>query len=1122
MLPTNLVTLSRQQMAVKMLLLAAAYFITGRLGLLLHFFGSNITLLWLPTGIAVAALSRWGYRYWPGVMVGAFATNLAIDSNPSLAAGIALGNTLGPLLAAYLLNQMRFHREFKYARDILLLVITAAIGMTVSASSGVASLIAFGVLPLSDLEPAWLAWWAGDFVGVLLAAPLLLNVSRLELKNLWVQRVEFSVWCLIALGVSYVVFFSDVGTESHFFALTFIVLPIVVWSAMRFGLMGSSLGALLPVVIAAIATSLGVGPFHSTDVHQGLLILWLFLVTLVLVGLMVAALQAKRKRTEETLRQSEADLRLLLNSVTEGIYGIDLQGRCTFINPSAIFLLGYQQESELLGGNIHGLIHHTHIDGTPYPVDDCRLYACMQSEDTVHIDNELFWRKDGSAFQVDAWSRPTRRDGQVIGAVVTFLDISQRKAMEQQLIASELQYRTIVDTEPECIKLLAFDGTVLQINPAGLQMLGADTDCQLIGKKAQDIVLPQYRHAFEALAQRVIGGESGILEFEAIGFKGVHCWLETHAVPMRDVQGKISALLCVTRNITDRKLAEETMRVASVAFETHEAILITDAKAIILRVNQSFQNITGFTAKEVVGQNPSMLQSGLHSPDFYRAMWSTIQDTGKWSGEIWDKRKNGEVFPKSTTITAVFNSNQEVTHYVAVFRDISQSKRSEQEIFQLAFYDPLTKLPNRRLLQDRLQQAMAVSTRNGWYGALLLLDLDNFKTINDTQGHATGDMLLIEVAQRLHHSIREGDSVARLGGDEFVVVLEELSNNLDEAVTQAELVAEKIRAELSHPYLLNRNENLTTPSIGICLFRGHQDSAENLFKHADTAMYQAKKAGRNAIRFFDPQMQMALEKRTALETDLRHALTKQQFRLYYQIQVDSQRHPIGAEVLLRWEHTELGLVSPLQFIPLAEETGLILPIGLWVLQTACNQLKRWQNEASTRNLTMAVNVSAKQFRQPEFVTQVNQVLQESGANPASLKLELTESVVLENVEDTITKMHELKQLGVSFSMDDFGTGYSSLQYLKLLPLNQIKIDQSFVRDIASDPNDAAIVQTIIAMTEALGLNVIAEGVETEAQCKFLDSHGCHAFQGYLFGRPVPVDEFEKQVNFMPLPQRPGT
>ena len=393
----------------------------------------------------------------------------------------------------------------------------------------------------------------------------------------------------------------------------------------------------------------------------------------------------------------------------------------------------------------------------------------------------------------------------------------------------------------------------------------------------------------------------------------------------------------------------------------------------------------------------------------------------------------------------------------------------------------------------------------------MFLDLDHFKTLNDTKGHEIGDLLLIEVAARLSSCVRDGDTVARLGGDEFVVVLETLGSKAPDAATQAERVAEKIRVALSQPYQLKERIHHTSSSIGIVMFKGHQDSVEDLLKYADIAMYQAKKAGRDTIRFYDPETQSAIEARADMETELRLALENHQFQPYYQIQVDSSHRPLGAEVLLRWMHPERGLISPVQFIPLLEESGMIVPVGLWVLQAACAQLRAWQNSALTRDLTLAVNVSAKQFRQPDFVIRVQRVLLESGAKPSHLKLELTESMVLENVENTIAKMRELKLLGLSFSMDDFGTGYSSLQYLKQLPLDQIKIDRSFVRDIAADANDAAIVQAIIAMSDALALNVIAEGVETEEQYEFLDGHGCHAFQGFLFGKPLPLEQFEASL-----------
>jgi diguanylate cyclase (GGDEF)-like protein len=436
-----------------------------------------------------------------------------------------------------------------------------------------------------------------------------------------------------------------------------------------------------------------------------------------------------------------------------------------------------------------------------------------------------------------------------------------------------------------------------------------------------------------------------------------------------------------------------------------------------------------------------------------------------------------------------------------------EHKQNEEEIKELAFYDHLTHLPNRRLLINRLQHALASSSRSSKQGALLFLDLDNFKTLNDTLGHDIGDLLLIQVAQRLEASVREGDTVARLGGDEFVVMLEDLSEQPFEAAAQAEYVGEKILSALNKPYLLGKHQYANTPSIGASLFNDLL-APEELMKQADIAMYQAKQAGRNTLRFFDPKMQESINVRAALEDALHNALENGEFQLHYQVQVDSAFRPLGAEALIRWQHPERGMVSPMQFIPLAEESGLIIAIGHWVLETACSQLKMWQQEAVTRDLVLAVNVSAKQFRQIDFVKQIQDVVQRHAINPARLKLELTESLLLEDIEDIIATMDALNEIGVQFSLDDFGTGYSSLQYLKQLPLDQLKIDQSFVRDIVFDSSDKAIVRTIIVMAKSLNLDVIAEGVETEEQFQLLLNKGCVHFQGYLFGKPMPIEQFE--------------
>lgn len=558
------------------------------------------------------------------------------------------------------------------------------------------------------------------------------------------------------------------------------------------------------------------------------------------------------------------------------------------------------------------------------------------------------------------------------------------------------------------------------------------------------------------------------------------------------------------------KESEGWLRVSSAAFEMQEGIMITDSNSVILRVNKAFTEITGYSAEEIVGQTPRLLRSGRQDAAFYTAMWESIHRTGSWHGEIWDRRKNGEIYPKWLNITAIKDAEGTVTHYVGAQTDISDRKVAEEEINNLAFYDPLTRLPNRRLLLDRLHQAIA--TRNGNKGALLFIDLDNFKSLNDTLGHDIGDLLLQQVAQRLTSCVREGDTVARLGGDEFVLILEDLSALTLEAAAQTESIGEKILAQLNQPYQLGMHVYNGSPSIGATLFDGSEIKVDELLKQADLAMYQAKKSGRNALHFFDPEMQKSINERVSLEKELRKALENGQFQLHFQIQVESPNRPFGAEALIRWIHPERGLVSPAKFIPLAEETGLILPIGQWVLETACAQLKAWQQEVLTRDLVMSVNVSAKQFHQSDFVAQVQEVVARHAINPELLKLELTESMLLEDIEETIATMNALNEIGVRISLDDFGTGYSSLQYLKRLPIRQLKIDQSFVRDIVTDSSDRAIVNTIIAMASSLSLDVIAEGVETEEQRQLLQNAGCNHFQGYLFGKPAPIRQFETLLN----------
>ncbi len=691
---------------------------------------------------------------------------------------------------------------------------------------------------------------------------------------------------------------------------------------------------------------------------------------------------------------------------------------------------------------------------------------------------------------------------------ITLTDMTESRLVEA-LKVSEQRFRDLVNST---------DGIVWEADAANFDFTFVSQQAEsLLGYPVDDWLKPGFWlehlhlddtvwiHEFRAAFTHRLEAHS--FEYRFIAKNGRTIWLRCFAT-VETENGVPRWLRGIMVDITQNKLDEQQLRIAATAFEAQEGIIITDKDNNILRVNQAFTDITGYTEQEVIGMNPRLLKSGRQNAVFYLAMWQSIHTTGGWSGEIWNRRKDNSIFLEHITITAVKDPNGDITNYVGTLTDITMSRAAADEIERLAFYDPLTGLPNRRLLQDRLIPALASSERNNLNGALLFIDLDNFKILNDTLGHDIGDLLLQKVAERLMTCVRQEDTVARLGGDEFVVILEDLSAQSTDAIKQTEMVGHKILATLNLPYQLTPHDYHITASIGATLFHGHKQATDELLKYADIAMYQAKATGRNALRFFDPQMQINITDRVSLETDLYLALAQNQFILYYQPQVKHNHQVFGAEVLIRWQHPQRGVVSPASFIPLAEETGLILPIGQWVLETACAQLKVWEGSVHTQHLQLAVNVSARQFHQAGFVGQIRQVLRYSGINPGRLKLELTESLVLDDIGNTIGKMQVLREIGVRFSMDDFGTGYSSLSYLTQLPLDQLKIDQSFVRNIGIKPTDAVIVQTIIGMADNLGIEVIAEGVETEEQRAFLELHGCLAIQGYLFGRPLPLDEFE--------------
>lgn len=696
--------------------------------------------------------------------------------------------------------------------------------------------------------------------------------------------------------------------------------------------------------------------------------------------------------------------------------------------------------------------------------------------------------------------------GAISGATINFLDITSIRHIE----AEKEHLAAVVTQSHDPIIIYNLDGNIISWNK-GAQALFGYTEEQALGLSVDDLVPEKHRAMMRSYLNATLKGQNlGVVESKRITQSATELTVSLTLTLLLDNSGKPFAIATTEHDISQQHYLAEEARLAAVAFETMDSIMITDADGWIMRVNQSFTEITGFNNEDAIGQKPSILHSGRHQTDFYQSMWTTLLKQGSWEGDIWNKKKNGVIFPARLSITGVKNKAGTITHYIGVFRDITEVKEHEANIHRLAYFDSLTELPNRRMYGEKISNSIALCHRLKVYGALMFIDLDRFKIINDSLGHSIGDELLIAVSKRLKSVLREEDFVARLGGDEFVIITTELGYKLSNAASNAEKLAQKILALFSTPFSIKGYELNSSPSIGVALFPNKDDTAEDLLRQADNAMYLSKKMGRNTVRFFDPSLQAEADAWLTMEKDLRSALKNQEFKLHYQPQFNDKGVSTSVEALIRWDSPEKGRIQPNKFLPICEDTGLILNLGRWILNEACQQMAQWTKEQRAIS-TMAINISATQFMSQQFESDVLDAIKNSGVLPECIELEVTENLLLENIDEVSAKMARLKKIGLRFSIDDFGTGYSSLAYIKKLPIDQIKIDQTFIRDILTDKDDALIVESTIVMASRLGLDIIAEGVETKEQFQYLASCGCPNFQGYVYSPAVPADELFRVI-----------
>lgn len=1037
--------LSFSKNIIQILLLAFVYIISAKLGLLLAFEPSDISPVWPPTGLALAAILGGGFRLWPGILIGSFLAGFFQSPSIPLSLSIAIGNTLGTLAACYIILRFASSRPFFKTSHTSIFIIALFGSTMISAFIGITSLLVAGFVEPADFLLLWKTWWVGDFIGGLVITPFLLTwyclpkIPLTKKQQFEAALLLFSTLCVVSIAFSHWSRF-DIFNELMIFAL----LPILVWSILRFHYHGATLVVMIIAIAATIGTLNGFGPFVLSNESDSLLALQIYLGALMSTTLFLIASQEERRQAYRLVRQSRKNLETTITARTNALHLSNER------------LEKEMQQQKKLTDSLKTLL--SNID---HAADEDFFSRCAQALTVTYK----------TQYAIIGLFANSKKDS------ITTLAVWANGRIGDNFTYA-LKGSPCADVLDHSLEIISQDAA----------------KCYPEDKLLASMNIESY---FGAPLKTATGNIIGMMAV-----------MDTQPLFVDNTVKSILGLFAnkVAIEVHRREITEELELAASVFKESLEAIMICDSQADIVRVNPEFTKITGFSLNELKGKKPSIIKSGRHSDDFYANIWTCINENGVWQGEITNKRKNGECFVSWQIIKAVKDSAGNIQQYMSIFTDITEKKKAEEHIFQLAHNDLITQLPNRAAFHKLLNNSIATAAHSTYRLAVMFIDLDHFKLINDTSGHPVGDELLQQVALRFKNIIGPNDIISRFGGDEFTVLLPCI-----ESTEEVSAVANKILDSLLSPFTLLSCEVTISASIGVGIYPDNAKDASSLLSCADNAMYSAKDSGRASCHFYTEQMQIDAHERVILERDLRGALANNEFTLNYQPQFDIKTNQIiGTEALLRWQHPTKGLIAPDIFIPVAEVTGLIVPIGNWIINEACQQLARW-NANGFHNLTMAINLSARQFFQKDLLNTIKSAIEESGVLASCVEFEITESMMMMNIEETIDTLHQIKSLDVQLSIDDFGTGYSSLSYLKRFPLNKLKIDKSFIDGLPDDLDDLAIVQAIIGIAHSLNLTVIAEGVETAQQYDILTQHHCNEVQGYFLSKPLTSEAAGKFI-----------